>query len=183
MAFKHGIFAALVPLLLAAGAALAQQPSGPAPKPSAQVPGGKGATPPPGPAAAGPTVAPHLGIWSTDGGKSLVEVKECPPGICANIVWLRDPNDAKGKPLHDGYNKAPTMRARPILGLPLFENMKPAKAGWAGKVYNPEEGEWFGVDVWLAGADKLNIKGCVLFICETHTWIKAKDQKLPAAKI
>ena len=65
------------------------------------------------------------------------------------------------------------MRTRPILGLPLFENMKPAKAGWEGRIYNPEEGEWYDVTVWLAGADKINIKGCVLFVCETHTWNRA----------
>ena len=117
--------------------------------------------------------APHLGQWSTEGGKSLVEVTECAPGICANIVWQKDPNDEAGKPLRDGYNKNTQMRTRAILGLPLFENMRPAKNGWEGRIYNPEEGEWYDVNVWLAGPDKINIKGCVLFICETHPWTRA----------
>lgn len=109
----------------------------------------------------------------TEGGKSRVEVSDCGPQICAKIVWLKDPNDDKGKPLHDAYNKNTQMRNRPILGLPLFENMRPAKTGWEGRVYNPEEGDWFDVTVWLASPDKINIKGCVLFICETHNWTRA----------
>jgi uncharacterized protein (DUF2147 family) len=121
-----------------------------------------------------PQAAPsHRGQWMTEGGKSRVEVSDCGPQVCAKIVWLKDPNDDKGKPLHDAYNKNTQMRNRPILGLPLFENMRPAKAGWEGKVYNPEEGDWFDVTVWLASPDKINIKGCVLFICETHNWTRA----------
>ena len=116
----------------------------------------------------------------TDGGKSRVEVADCGPQICARIVWLKDPNDEKGKPLQDGYNKSAQMRNRPILGLPLFDGMRPAKAGWEGKVYNPEEGEWFDVNVWMAGPDKLSIKGCVLFICETHNWLRATSPVPPA---
>ena len=115
---------------------------------------------------------PHLGQWLTEGGKSRVEVSDCAPAICAKIVWLKDPNDEKGQALRDGYNKNTQMRSRPILGLPLFEAMKPAKNGWEGRIYNPEEGEWYDVNVWLAG-EKLFIKGCVLFVCETHSWDRA----------
>ena len=123
---------------------------------------------------ASPAVATsHRGQWLTEGGKSRVEVGDCGAGICATIVWLKEPNDGKGKPLHDGNNKNAQMRSRPILGLPLFENMRPARNGWEGKVYDPEEGEWYDVSVWLAGANTLNIKGCVLFVCETHAWNRA----------
>ena len=115
----------------------------------------------------------------TEGGKSRVEVSDCGPQICARIVWLKDPNDDKAKPLHDGYNKNTQLRNRPILGLALFENMRPSKTGWEGKVYNPEEGDWFDVDVWLAAPDKLSIKGCVLFFCETHAWTRT-DAPMPA---
>jgi uncharacterized protein (DUF2147 family) len=127
------------------------------------------------------TVPTHRGQWMTEGGKSRVEVSDCGPQICAKIVWLKDPNDDKGKPLHDGYNKNTPLRNRPILGLPLFDNMRPAKAGWEGKVYNPEEGDWFDVTVWLASPDKINIKGCVLFICETHNWTRAATTGQAAA--
>ena len=130
------------------------------------------ATTPPIAAQAQPAAGkPHLGLWVTDGGKSHVEVSECGPGICAKIVWLKDPNDDKGKPLYDGNNKNEKLRTRPIMGLPLFENMRPAEKGWLGTVYDPEEGDAYDdVTVWLSGPDKLSLKGCVLIICETRSW-------------
>lgn len=138
----------------------------------------------PAPAQSQPQVSPsHRGQWLTDGSKSRVEISDCGPQICAKIVWLKDPNDEKGKPLNDGYNKNTQMRNRPILGLPLFENMRPARTGWEGKVYNPEEGDWFDVSVWLSAPDKISIKGCVLFICETHNWTRAAPVAAPAAGV
>lgn len=135
--------------------------------------------------AAGPAAeikALHLGQWLTEGAKSRVEVTDCGQEVCAKIVWLKEPNDQAGKPLRDGYNKNTQLRTRPIQGLALFENMRPAKAGWQGRVYNPEEGEWYDVTVWLAGVDQINIKGCVLFICETHSWNRA-PAPLPAPAV
>ena len=41
------------------------------------------------------------GIWLNDVGSAKMEVTKCGKGICAKIVWLKDPNDSKGKPLHD----------------------------------------------------------------------------------
>jgi uncharacterized protein (DUF2147 family) len=155
---------AFVAWLFVAGSAAAQTVAPPVAQP-AQRPAATAA-----PVAA--PKAPHLGPWLTEGAKSRVEVTDCGPTICAKIVWLKDPNDDAGKPLRDGNNKSATLRSRPILGLPLFENMRPAKSGWEGRVYNPEEGEWYDVTVWLVG-DKLNIKGCVLFVCETHPWTRA----------
>jgi uncharacterized protein (DUF2147 family) len=136
----------------------------------------------PAPVSPAPVAKPsHVGQWLTEGGKSRVEVSECAPAICAKIVWLKEPNDEKGQPLRDGYNKSTAMRTRPILGLPLFENMKVAKTGWAGRIYNPEEGEWYDVTVWMPGPDKISIKGCVLFVCETHHWNRAAAAATTAA--
>ena len=101
--------------------------------------------PPPGsPSLTSPAMPPqvlpsHRGQWMTEGGKSRVEVSDCGPQVCAKIVWLKDPNDDKGKPLHDAYNKNTQMRNRPILGLPLFENMRPARAGWEGRSTIPRK--------------------------------------------
>ena len=64
--------------------------------------------------------------------------------LCAKIVWLKDPNDSKGKPLHDIRNEDPSMRDRPIVGLPIFAGLMPsAPATWTGKIYNPEDGHTY----------------------------------------
>lgn len=118
------------------------------------------------------------GAWMTEDDKSKVEVGDCGTpggtGLCAKIIWLKDPNDAKGRPLTDGNNENASLHKRPILGLPLFEGMKPKSTGtWTGRIYNPEDGGTFDVTVWLASANRLVIKGCVLFVCETHAWTRA----------
>ena len=52
--------------------------------------------------------------------ESKIQVFKCGSGksqLCAKIAWLKDPNDTKGKPLHDIRNENPSMRDRPIVGL------------------------------------------------------------------
>jgi uncharacterized protein (DUF2147 family) len=114
-----------------------------------------------------------LGVWSTDKNKSRVEIANCSPpkqGLCGTIIWLSEPNDAQGKPQTDKRNKNASLRGNPIVGLHVFEGWRPAgKNAWKGKVYDPEEGETYDVDITLRG-DKLTLKGCVLFVCDSETW-------------
>src|SRR6476619_2886724 len=69
-------------------------------------------------------------------------VKKCGRGICSQIVWLKNPEDSRGRPLRDARNENTSMRDRPIIGLPLFANMVAIdSSSWQGSVYNPEEGK------------------------------------------
>jgi uncharacterized protein (DUF2147 family) len=116
-----------------------------------------------------------LGVWWTDKNKSRVEIVNCSPpkqGLCGTIIWLSQPNDAQGRPQTDKKNKSPNLRVRPIVGLGIFEGWRPAgRNAWKGEVYDPEEGETYNVDISLAG-DKLTLKGCVLFVCDSETWTR-----------
>lgn len=173
-------------LVLLAGAALAQQtqPTQPvqrapqAPQvqqraPQPQLPPANQQPQPAPQAGIQPEEASPIGIWVTDGGKSRVQVVDCGGALCANIIWLRDPNDKKGRPWTDQLNNNVSLRGRPIIGLELFRNMRPAgKQAWKGRIYNPEDGDSYDVTLTLARADRISIKGCVLFVCETHHWVK-----------
>jgi uncharacterized protein (DUF2147 family) len=116
-----------------------------------------------------------LGVWSTNKNKSRVEIVNCGPpkqGLCGTIIWLSQPNDAQGKPQTDKRNKNAKLRGNPIVGLRIFEGWRPAGSNaWKGGVYDPEEGETYDVDISLAG-DKLTLKGCVLFVCDSETWTR-----------
>jgi uncharacterized protein (DUF2147 family) len=160
-------------IVLAIATASHAQSSAVAPQP-ARPPAGVGAAP-------AAVASPLAGYWRTDGGKSQVLVTDCGGNVCANIVWLKEPNDKAGRPLRDANNENPKLRARPILGLPLFEGMRPAQNGWSGRIYNPEDGGTFNVTLSLAAANQLKIKGCVLFVCETHTWTRDAEAAAPAA--
>ncbi|TMJ77465.1 MAG: DUF2147 domain-containing protein [Alphaproteobacteria bacterium] len=115
-----------------------------------------------------------LGIWSTKQNKSRVEIVNCAPpkqGLCGTIVWISQPNDAKGKPQTDRGNPNPALKNRPIIGLPLFEGWREAgRNKWKGSVYNPEEAQTYNnLDITLAG-DRLTLKGCVAIFCDSETW-------------
>jgi uncharacterized protein (DUF2147 family) len=116
-----------------------------------------------------------LGLWSTDEGKGRVEVVNCAPpkqGLCGTIVWISEPNDKDGKPQTDKANKNASLRTRPIVGLPIFEGWREVGANkWKGAVYDPEDGQSYDVDITLAG-DKLTLKGCIAFLCDSSTWVR-----------
>ena len=71
--------------------------------------------------------------------KSKIQVFKCGAGkklLCAKIAWLKDPKDSKGKPLHDIRNENPSLRDRPIVGLTIFNGLKPsAHSTWTGTIY------------------------------------------------
>jgi uncharacterized protein (DUF2147 family) len=120
-----------------------------------------------------PEEANPIGIWVTEGGKSRVQVSDCGGALCANIIWLRDPNDKRGRPWTDQLNNNVSLRGRPIIGLELFRNMRPvSRLAWKGRIYNPEDGDSYDVTLTLVRPDRISIKGCVLFVCETHHWVK-----------
>ena len=122
------------------------------------------------------------GIWLNDVGSAKMEVTKCGKGICAKIVWLKDPNDSKGKPLHDVRNEITSMRDRPILGMPLFGNMNPAGPGvWVGNVYNPEEGHVYTeVKITLASSKTIVLRGCKAWLlCGEKAWTRSKLDTKP----
>jgi uncharacterized protein (DUF2147 family) len=119
------------------------------------------------------------GIWWTKGKKGRVEIVDCAPpakGVCGKIVWISQPNDAKGRPQTDRANGNASLRSRPIVGLQLFEGWRengPKK--WRGTIYDPDRGSNFNVGISLAG-DKLVVTGCIVWGCESETWTRYRDQ-------
>jgi uncharacterized protein (DUF2147 family) len=118
-----------------------------------------------------------LGVWWTDKNEARVEISACAApsqGLCGTIIWLSQPKDAQGRPRADRSNANPTLRSRLLLGLRIFEGWRPAGPNkWKGAIYVPDEGQSFDVDISLAG-DKLTIKGCVVFLCDSDTWNRYK---------
>jgi uncharacterized protein (DUF2147 family) len=117
------------------------------------------------------------GIWAKDDGSAKMEIKKCGRGICSRIVWLNEPNDSRGKPLHDARNEDPSLRDRPIMGLPLFGNMMPTEPNvWVGNVYNPEEGHIYtDVKVTLVSRQQIVLRGCKAWLlCGEKSWTRSQ---------
>ena len=56
------------------------------------------------------SAADPSGIWAKDDGSAKMEVKKCGRGICSKIVWLKNPEDSRGRPLRDARNENTSMR-------------------------------------------------------------------------
>jgi uncharacterized protein (DUF2147 family) len=94
--------------------------------------------------------------------------------LCAKIVWLQNPNDSHGRPLHDVRNEDPSMHDRPIMGLPIFSGLTPtAPNTWSGKIYNPEDGNTYSATLTLVSRSQIHLKGCKAWLlCGERTWLR-----------
>lgn len=113
------------------------------------------------------------GTWRLDSGKVTVKVRQCGGELCANIVGLREPTYKDGKPKIDRHNKNPSLRNRPLMGLAVLSDMKPAGDNtWKGSIYNADDGKTYSATMTLNGA-VMKLKGCVAGIfCKTNTFNK-----------
>jgi uncharacterized protein (DUF2147 family) len=113
------------------------------------------------------------GTWRLDNGKVTVKVEQCGEQVCANIVALKEPTYKDGTPKIDKYNKDPTLRSRPLIGLPVLSDMKAAGDNkWAGNIYNADDGRTYSATMTLSGST-MKLKGCVAGIfCKTNTFKK-----------
>lgn len=124
--------------------------------------------------------ADPTGIWrkAKQGERpGKMQVFRCGSGkklLCAKIVWLQNPLDSKGQPLHDVRNSNTTMRARPILGLPIVNGMQPVSANqWKGSIYNPEDGNTYSATLTLVSRNQIHLKGCKAWLlCGERTWLR-----------
>ncbi len=116
------------------------------------------------------------GRWATPGVAAIVELAPCndTSGLCGTIRWLWEATDEKGRPRLDTQNADATLRARPLVGLSILSGLAPAAGGsWAGRIYNPEDGQTYRATLRRVGNDTLMIEGCVLFICQKQVWRSA----------
>ena len=123
------------------------------------------------------------GIWLTAAGDAKVRISPCGSTLCGIIVWLKNPIDpATGKPQIDDKNSNKALSHRPIIGINLFSSMHAATANqWSGKIYNADNGKTYSSELRLAGAKKLEVRGCVMsFLCGGETWTKLADLPPPA---
>jgi uncharacterized protein (DUF2147 family) len=119
--------------------------------------------------------------------ESKIQVFKCGKAksqLCAKIIWLKDPNDSKGKALHDVRNEDPSMRDRPIVGLTIFSGLAPsAPDTWTGQVYNPEDGHIYAATLRMVSRKEINLKGCKAWLlCGEKQWLRttAPQELTPA---
>ncbi len=114
------------------------------------------------------------GTWAMKNGKVTVKVSDCGSSLCGRIVALKEPiSKIDGKPKIDRENPNPSLRKRPLIGLPVLVGMKAAGANtWKGAIYNPDDGNTYTGTVKLQGG-AMQVQGCVMkVLCKTNTFVR-----------
>lgn len=114
------------------------------------------------------------GRWTMPNGKFIVKLISCGSNLCGKIVGLKEPTYADGKIKTDRHNENKSLRARPLMGLALLNDMKPAGQGtWKGNIYNPDDGQTYSATIKLDG-HAMKLQGCVAGIfCKTQKFVRA----------
>ena len=119
-----------------------------------------------------------IGLWQTGSGKGRVQITKYGNKFSGKIVWLRDPNDAKGKPKLDSKNpdvnrqKNTTIGITNLLGFTYEGNSEYDN----GTVYDPENGKTYKCIMTLENINSLKVRGYIgfSFIGRTDVWTRVK---------
>jgi len=123
-----------------------------------------------------------LGYWKTPDGDAQFEIYKCGPEYCGRIAQLEEPvyppkdKDLAGLPKIDLKNPDARLRNRKLLGLTILEGFR-YKGGntWAGRIYNPEDGNTYKCRLSVAGrGERLKVRGYlgVSLLGRTQTWTR-----------
>lgn len=119
----------------------------------------------------------EVGVWLDDTGDGAVEIYPCGDRLCGRIVWLKNPINSQGKPLHDAYNPDAALRSRPICGLPMLRDLRRMNDGsWDfGTVYDPKKGSQHEAAIKLLRPDRLQLTGFGLgrLLSKSFIWTRA----------
>ena len=119
------------------------------------------------------SAAEPTGNWLTQQGDARVRVTKCGSSMCGTIVWLREPIDARtGKPQVDDKNPNPALRNRKIIGLRIFSMAPDGNGGYAGSIYNADDGQTYRSKIVLRSAAQLEVQGCAGPLCGAEQWSK-----------
>jgi uncharacterized protein (DUF2147 family) len=107
--------------------------------------------------------------------KSIVEISQAANGTLTGKVVEVLRSDKGPNPVCDDCEGA--NKGKPVKGMTILWNLKQDKGSttqWSGgTVLDPANGKTYKSKVELQpGGTKLNMSGCVAFICRTQTWVR-----------
>ena len=121
-----------------------------------------------------------VGEYLTDrgGSKSKVRVTKMPNGTYkAQVFWVENPNDSKGKKRKDVKNPDKNLRNVDVDKIVLVQGLKydaQDKEWGDAKIYDPTKGIRVNVTAEFVSAKKLKLRGTILGVGTTLYWTKIK---------
>lgn len=121
-----------------------------------------------------------VGEWLVEDGSARIKVVSCPqassqPPTLWGVIW------AEKKPGRDTANPDPSMRNRPMLGVPILINMRQTQANlWNGKIYDARGGSLYDAKISVNRSDELEVRGCIAgFLCGGQDWKRVTGTDTP----
>ncbi len=127
-----------------------------------------------GPASAQQKSPSVLGQWLTDDRSGIIEIAPCGSQLCGTLVKVLDP----AAPDKDVNNPDPALRNQSLVGVRILSGRQRKDGRWDdGEAYDPKAGRSYRARIALASPDRLDVTGCVLFVCRTKHWTRVgKDR-------
>lgn len=112
---------------------------------------------------------PIAGMWVTASRDGVVRIAPCGKTLCGTLARfvVAPPGGADQR---DVRNPDPSLRNRPLLGLPILTGFKEDGAVWRGTIYDPKAGKSYRSVVRRLDANRLEVKGCIGPFCQTQVW-------------
>lgn len=103
-----------------------------------------------------------IGTWANSSNKAHIQIFKQGGKYYGKVVWLRNPNDASGKPKVDKKNPDVNARNRKIIGLVVLRDFTFDGDEWKhGKIYNPEDGKEYKSLIKLQNKKQLAVRGYI----------------------
>lgn len=119
-----------------------------------------------------------VGKWLTPKHDARIEIYKKGEAYFGKLAWVKEANDASGKPKLDVKNPDQTLRSRPLLNLEFLKNFvyKGGDSWENGEIYDPQSGKTYSSKISMPGNDKLNLRGYigVSLFGRTETWTREK---------
>lgn len=118
-----------------------------------------------------------LGKWASSNGEGQIEIFAIGGKYFGKLAWLKEPNNANGKPKLDTKNPTANLQNRPLLGLVILKDFVFDDGKWTdGNIYDPKTGKTYSCILSLKENGLLNIRGYVgiSLIGRSETWKQVK---------
>lgn len=113
-----------------------------------------------------------VGDWLTDDKSAIIRIAPCGGKLCGTILRVLDP----AAPPNDANNPDPGRRKLSLIGVQVLKGFVPSASGWdGGTAYDPKAGKSYKSRLALAGPRRLDVTGCILFLCRTKHWTRVGD--------
>jgi uncharacterized protein (DUF2147 family) len=103
------------------------------------------------------------GLWYNDAKTSKIQFYETNGKVFGKIVWLKEPNNTKGKPKTDDKNPKEELRNTPLLNFIFMKNFKKVndKKWEDGTIYDPTNGKTYSCIITQTAPNLLDVRGYV----------------------